>query len=188
MRDLRPIYFATLMIVALVGGIFLWSYNGEAIRSPKILQIACFTLSALSFWALTKTSNRKLKEPSGEYLEYLEKIKQFKAKAEIVVPDIDACEFRNGTYHHEVEDEDASWMAAGSSIMLREEVTKTEKVVQSSLLYYHKDGATTKKYASQAFPFDKVALQVYVMKGELKLYIDRFDRSKWFFELDKGQL
>lgn len=187
MRDLRPLYFTVVMIVSLLAGIFLWSYEGEVIRSPRMLQVMCFVVAAVCFWALTKKGNKKLQEPSGKYLEYLEEVKRFKEKAEVIVPDHDACEFRNGTYYHEVEDKDISWMASGSHIIKREEVTKTEKVVQSSFLYHHHEGGTIKKYASRGFPFDKIALQLYVMNGKIKLYVDRFDRSKYIFELDESE-
>jgi hypothetical protein len=187
MRDLRPLYFTVIMIVSLIAGIFLWTYEGELIRSPRIAQVMCFIVAAVCLWALTRKDNKKLQEPSGRYLEYLEEVKTFKAKAEIITPDHDACEFRNGTYYHEVEDKDISWMASGSHIMFSEEVTKTEKVIQSSLLYHHEEGGTAKKYASQGFPFDKIALQLYVMDGKIKLFVDRFDRNKYFFELEESK-
>ena len=185
MRDLRPLYFAVTMIVSLIAGIFLRTYEGEVISAPRIAQVMCFIVAAACLRALTRKDNGKLQEPSGKYLEYLEELKRFKAKAEIIIPDHDACEFRNGTYYHEVEDKDISWMATGSHIMSSKEVTKTEKVVQSSLLYHHQEGTSTKKYASQGFPFDKIALQLYVMNEKVKLYVDRFDRNKYFFELDE---
>lgn len=185
MRDLRPLYFTVIMIVSLIAGIFLWTYEGELIRSPRIAQVMCFIVAAACLWALIRKDNEKLQEPSGKYLEYLQELKRFKAKAEIILPDHDACEFRNGTYYHEVEDKDISWMATGSHIMFREEVTKTEKVVQSSLLYHHQEGGAIKKYASQGFPFDKIALQLYVMNGKVKLYVDRSDTNRYLFELDE---
>lgn len=185
MRDLRPLYLTVIMIASLIAGIFLWTYEGELIRSPRIAQAMCFIVAAACLWALTRKDNGKLQEPSGKYLEYLEELKRFKAKAEIIIPDHDACEFQNGTYYHEVKDKDISWMATGSHIMSSEEVTKTEKVVQSSLLYHHHEGASTKKYASQGFQFDKIALQLYVMNGKVKLYVDRFDTNKYLFELDE---
>jgi hypothetical protein len=188
MTDLRRLYFTVMMIVSLIAGIFLWTYEGELIRWPRIAQAMCFIVAAACLWALTRKENEKLQEPSGEYLEYLEELKTFKTKAEIISPDHDSCEFRNGTYYHEVEDKDLSWMARGSHIMFSEEVTKTEKVIQSSFLYYHPEGGIVKKYASQGFPFDKIALQLYVMNGKIKLYVDRFDRTKYFFELDESKL
>ncbi|QNA44922.1 hypothetical protein [Lacibacter sediminis] len=187
MRDLRPLYFTAIMIVSLIAGIYLWTYEGELIRSPRIAQVMCFIVAAACLWALTRKDNEKLQEPSGKYLEFLEELKRFKAKAEIILPDHDACEFRNGTYYHEVEDKDISWMARGSHIMFSEEVTKTEKVIQSSFLYWHQEGGTVKKYASQGFPFDKIALQLYVMDGKIKLYVDRFDRNRYFFELEESK-
>lgn len=175
------------MIVSIVAGVFLWTYEGEVISSPRMLQVMCFVVAAVCFWVLTRKGNKKLQGPSGKYLEYLAEVKRFKERAEVITPENDACEFRNGTYYHEVEDKDISWMATGSHIMASEDVTKTEKVVQSSFLYHHQEGGRIKKYPSQGFPFDKIALQLYVMNGKIKLYVDRFDRSKYFFELEESE-
>ncbi len=182
MKTILVVILFSLIIAGFLGGIFFGRYKGESIQSPVIWQIVSIAISVLAILALQFGARKETKEIIDDYSEEL---KKFKAKAEIIVPDFDACEFKNGTYSQEVEDKEYSWMAG--NVMFKHEITKVEQFIRSGLLYHQKTGSSIKKYASHSFPFDKTALQFYVINGKIKLYVDRFDRSKYFFELDESK-
>jgi hypothetical protein len=71
----------------------------------------------------------------------------------------------------------------GGRVMFSHEITKEETVHQSGLIYHNKTTNGVEKFYSAAFPFDKKTLQFYVLTGKIILYIDRFDRKKYFFEV-----
>lgn len=97
----------------------------------------------------------------------------------------DLCEFKNGGYHHEVEDENIktlSYIAPASAAIIHNP-TKTEKVVQSYLVYTHQHSGVAQKYVSQSFPVDETTLRYYVLSNKIALYISRFNQKEFLFDI-----
>ena len=111
------------------------------------------------------------------------RIEEIKNNAEKIELDFDLCVFKSGSYFHEVTDENISsrgLIVPGVSY----NPTKMERVERSSLIYNHTTSGRTEKYM-ESFPFDQTTLKFYVLNHKIVLYLDRFDRSKYFFDLEK---
>jgi hypothetical protein len=102
------------------------------------------------------------------------RLAQLKATGEKIKPDFDKCEFKDSSYTHEVVDANLSALAPyGGDIIV------TEDVNQSVIIYHHRRNETF----SQAFPCSGDALKFYVLNNNIILYVNRFDRSTYFFDL-----
>ena len=110
------------------------------------------------------------------------KIEEIKNNAEKIELDFDLCEFKSGTYFHDVTDENISSINLISPGLSFDE-TKTERVLNSSLIYSYKISGKTENY-TDSFPFDIITLKFYVLNHKIVLYVNRFDRSKYFFDLE----
>jgi hypothetical protein len=52
------------------------------------------------------------------------------------------------------------------------------------IIYKHKNGDTLEKFVSQPFSVDNTMLKYYVSQNKIALYIDRFDRTQYFFAVE----
>ena len=109
------------------------------------------------------------------------KIEEIKNNAERIILDFDLCDFKSGTYFHEVRDENISSLNLISPGLSFDE-TKTERVINSSLIYKYTISGRTEKFVD-SFPFDTTTTKFYVLNHKIALYVDRLDRTKYFFEL-----
>ncbi len=107
-------------------------------------------------------------------------LEELKANGEKIKPDFDNCEFKERSYSHEVSDENLSYLTPITPYP--DEILTTENVDQSALIYNHTVGGKSEKFI-QAFPFSADALKFYVLNNNITLYVDRFDRSRYFFDL-----
>ena len=105
----------------------------------------------------------------------------FKLRAEEIIVMFDHSEFKESLYTHEVEDERLKQLAllGGGASQLLDGVTREERIIQSVLIYNN----GKERFVSQVFPFDKTTLKFYVLNGHVVIYVDRFDRSQYFFEI-----
>lgn len=58
-------------------------------------------------------------------------------------------------------------------------------VDQSAIVYHHKTGDNTEEYTSQSFALGKEAITFHILNNDIILYVDRFDRSNYLFELSE---
>ena len=108
-----------------------------------------------------------------------ENLKKLKSVGEPIKLDFDKCEFIDNSYSHEVNQNisGAEMLSHNST-----EILKVEDVNQSALIYRHVTGTSTEKF-TQAFPLHSDALKFYMLNNNVTLYVDRFDRTKYFFDL-----
>jgi hypothetical protein len=112
-------------------------------------------------------------------------IEILKLNAEKIELDFDKCEFKSGSFSHQVEDPNMSTIklfAPGSLASI--DTTITETVIQSYLTYTETINGTVCKFVSQSFPFDQTTLKFYVMNHNITLYIDRSNCDKYLFDLN----
>ena len=173
-----------LLIVSFLGIIFFRRYSGTVISYPIFWYILFLILGLFGVWLLVNSTKRAEKKLENSASLEVERLKAVSEKIEL---NFDFCEFKNGSYSHQVDDKNTSSLkliALGSSALLGDK-TITENVVQSSLIYTHTVGDKTEKYISQSFPFDQKTLGYYVLNNNLVLYVDRVDRTRYFFDLKK---
>jgi len=173
--------FLSLILVAagLFGFYFFKNYDGYSIPYPFLWMICSIGLGLTGVLLSFRISKKGYKTIIENYNE---EIKQFKAKSEKIVVDMDKCEFANTGYFKEVNEDRHSWM---SKVLFVEEIRHTEHIQQSGLIYQNNTSNGIEKFYSPSFPFDKTTLQYYVISKKVKLYVDRFNRSNYFFEVEK---
>jgi len=62
-------------------------------------------------------------------------------------------------------------------------LSKVLNTIQTMVIYNSKTGFGTETFQSPVFPMDIISIKTHIMKQELILYIDRKDRSNYYFEL-----
>lgn len=180
---MRIIIGLIFIAVAPLGVIYFRNYTGKIIPYPFLWYTGFILLEILGwlliYWAV-KSRIKKIAKP------LIAEVENLKANGEKVVPDFDRCEFKNGSYSHEVDDPRVSnvqWLGSGAIASM--DVTTTENIIQSYLVYYHPGSDPPEKFISHHFPFETTTLKYHVLKQEIVLYVDRFDRKKYLFDLKK---
>ena len=107
-----------------------------------------------------------------------EKFAHLKANAEKFQVEFDRCEFKNASCYQEVIDENVNPINLLSP-GFKYTPTKTESVSNSTLVYHLSD---SEKFI-ESFPMDSVTLKSYVLSNKIVLYVNRFDRDKYGFEV-----
>jgi hypothetical protein len=180
---MRIIVGLLLIIVCFLGTIFFSHYNGTVIAYPILWYVSFVILGSLGMW-LISSSIRKAKRVINQVVgTQLEKLKSNAEKIEL---DFDKCEFKSGSFSDDVDDPNISTIklfAPGSAAFI--ETKTTETVIQSYLTYTGIINSTVCKFVSQSFPFDKETLKYYVNNHNIALYVDRFNREKYLFELER---
>jgi len=102
------------------------------------------------------------------------------AAGEKISIEFDNCEFKDSSYTNEVIDERSTRLNAIN--LDYGKVIRRDLVEQSLLIYHHPTAGKSEKFI-QAFPCSAETLRVYVLQNLVSLYVDRFDRSHYFFDL-----
>ena len=58
-----------------------------------------------------------------------------------------------------------------------------DEIQQSVLTYHHLHEGKAEQFTSQVFPIDLITLEMHIMQKDLILYIDKKDRSHYYFDL-----
>jgi hypothetical protein len=172
-----------LIIVCFLGTIFFRRYDGTVISYPILWYISFIVLGLLGVWLLS-SSLKKTKRVIEQVVNT--EIEKFKSNAEIIELNFDKCEFKSGSFSHQVDDPNVSTVklfAPGSLASIDTKITET--VIQSYLTYTETIGGTACKFVSQSFPFDQTTLKFYALNNNIALYVDRFNRQKYLFDLKR---
>ena len=178
---MRTILGLLFIVTSLLGITFIKYYSGSVIPYP-IWYIFFVVLGSFGAW-LIYSATRKVKKIVEQHIN--SEVEKFKAIAEKIELDFDKCEFKSGSFSHQVEDPTMSTVKlfAPGSLALIADTTISENVIQSYLTYTDTFKGEPCKFVSQYFPFDPSMLKFHVLKHHIILYIDRFDKRKYLFEL-----
>jgi len=181
---MKIIFGFLLLIVSFIGTIFFRRYNGTVIPYPTLWYISFILLGIIGAW-LIFSSYRKTKKIVEQI--YDTEIEKLKSNAEKIELNFDNCEFKSGSFSHKVEDPNMSTikLLAPDSLALYVDTTITENVIQSYLTYVDTIDGKLCKFISQSFPFDPTTLKFHVMRHNITLYVDKFDRNKYYFDLKR---
>ena len=164
--------------ISFIGTFWFSHYSGSLIPYPNLIYFAFLLLGLLGLW-LIFSSIRKVDKILNKY--HQAKIDDIRKNAERITINFDLCEFSDGSFYHEVKDENAGMINLISPAAFSYEPTVTKRVNQSSLIYRILE--SSESFVSHSFPFDSTSLKAYVLQNKVVLYISRFDRTKYFFEL-----
>jgi len=148
------------------------------ISSPFLYYIASIGIFFIGL--LLMLTSRTKKEISDEKT-ITNEIARLKANGEKILLNFDNCEFRANSYQEEIQNERES--RSYDVLFNQERPVATKDVIQSSLVYINKTGSIVEKFTSPLMPVDEVSLKASVLNGQAWLYVDRFDRRKYYFEI-----
>ena len=173
-----------LIVVSFIGTIFFRRYNGTVIPYPVLWYLSLIVLGLLGV-GLIYSSLRKTKKIVEQLVN--SEIEKLKSNSEKIELNFDKCEFKSGSFSHQVEDQNmgAVKFFAPGSLASGIDTTITENVIQSYLTYTDTINGELCKFISQSFPFDQTVLKFYVLNHNITLYVDRFNRKKYLFDLKR---
>lgn len=178
---MRALLGLLLIIASFIGTLFFKNYNGTVISYPIIWYLA-FLFSGLIGALLIVSSTKKMGKNLVKHVNF--ENERLKANSEKILVDFDKCEFKSGSFSHQVED--PNWGTARffvSGPLSNIDDTVTEAVIQSYLVYTDTIDDAVHRFVSQSFPFDPMALKVQVLNNKVVLYVDRYDRNRYLFEV-----
>jgi hypothetical protein len=161
---------------SIAGLIYLLYAGGNALWLILVILVAI--IAGLILLGSAKTKFADIEKQVDENLQKL------KANAEKIKVNYDNCEFKESSYVNEVRDERV--YSHGMMNLDQGKVMQRDFVGQSLLIFNYTSAGKTEKFM-QAFPFDAESLKFYVLDNLITLYVDRFDRSRYFFDLTVQQ-
>ncbi len=172
-----------LIVLCFLGTIFFRSYHGTVIPYPPLWYTLFIVLGLFGMRHII-SSFKKSKKVIEDAINIANE--RFKSNAEKIELNFDECEFKNGSYAHQVEDPNISSVKffAPTSIASTDTMI-TETVIQSYLTYTQSINGEVCKFISHSFPFDQTTLKFYVLNDNISLYVDRFNREKYLFDLKR---
>ncbi len=96
-----------------------------------------------------------------------------KQQGEKINLDLDNCDIKENSYYEDVTDRD-----------LGDSGYKEKYIAQTVIVYYNERNGLTEKFISQIFSLDIITLETHILNNEIVLYVDTFDRSKYFFDFN----
>ena len=103
-----------------------------------------------------------------------------KLHGEKIILELDNCDIKENNYYEDV--------TARGLALIEADNYKEKYIVQTVIVYYYKRNNLTEKFVSQTFPVDTITLESHILNNEIVLYVDTFDRSKYFFDFVPNNL
>jgi len=169
---MRIILAKILLGISSVGLIF--TIYGQR---PLIWIILFVILFLLGLGLISASAKKDLQEIQVSIDKEIENLKSTGQKIKL---DFDSCDFKESSYNSEIIDDRFSRF--GHLNLDYGKVIGNEFVAQSLLTYNHKEGDRIEVFR-QGFHCSADALKLYVLKNSVDLYVDRFNRTNYFFEL-----
>ena len=111
------------------------------------------------------------------------RINKLKTTGEKIKLNFDDCEFKENNYYEEVTHNN---VRAEPFVTLFDPNGNREEnyIEQSAIIYHHKAGDKIEKFISPPFLMNLEALKVHILDSSVFLYVDRFDRTNYFFDVN----
>ena len=164
------------MVVGFLGIGYFRSYHGDIIPVPflwYILSFICLGVGIfLPFILKTKKEKQSIADSDNQ-------LRQLKKNAEKIILDIDFCEFKTNNFQDIVESNKMAKVQMYDAMYDENYDYSTEDRIQNVIIYSYKN----EKFISQIFAVDEITIQSRIMQKLVTLYIDRFDRTNYYFDL-----
>jgi len=175
-----------LIIISSIGILFFLPPEGTI-----MIRILCYVaFYALGFLGVLfiYSARRKVKAIREKHIHT--EIEKLKSSAEKLELNFDKCNFKNGSFSCQEEDENMTDIIISILPQLPLPLPYinthvTENVNHSYLTYTETVDGKVCKFISQSFPFDQTTLKFYALNNSIVLYIDRFNREKYLFDLKR---
>jgi hypothetical protein len=165
-----------LAITGFLAFIYFKEYRGKIIPLPFLWGIVSLVAGAAGMgMALYPGIKKKLAAESIVSTEWI----HLKESGEQIVPDLDHCEFKTNHYIREPGMSHAS----AHAMNIDPSHPQQDLVNQTVIIYYHVRQGVTEIFSSHVFPVDQQTLGFYVASGRVILYVNRFNRSQYYFQV-----
>ena len=163
-----------------IGFGFFRNYKGSVIPYSTLwfFLSSAVGLVGLCFIYLTKSNRLSKQEKYNK--ERLERLIQ---SGERILLTVDNCEIKENNYYEEVINESSSRVQQIDALYDPNKNYRQDYIEQSAIIYYHKIDDKKHRMTSQSFPFNVKTLTNYVEKKMLVLYINRFDKNDYAFDI-----
>ena len=158
------------MIVGFFGIIFFDQYHGNLIPFPNLWFVLSFIIIFVGVF-FEKIFKKKTKIVD----ENVNRIEMLKATGEKLIVDIDSCEFKSSNFQKELEPQ--------NPLVFHLNDNSSREINQNVIVYKHKIGDKTETFVSHRFYIDEVTLQYHIIKKDVILYVDKANRSNYYFNL-----
>lgn len=175
----KPLAY-TVAGIAFISIVFFSYYKGELVTNATLWLILSITVFLIAFYIAYTGRTKKEITTSAEYSNHHNKLI---STGEQIKLDIDNCEIKENNYYEEIPDHNLGGAELIIAAFDPNENYEEKYVDQSAIIYHHTIGDKTEKYISQTFPFGPEALTVHILNNDIILYVDRFDRSNYLFDL-----
>jgi len=179
---IKKLFGYTIAGIAFIAIIFFRHYKGYLISYPMLWAILSIIALGLGLYVVFTSKTKKEIVTAAKSLNHRN---QLIATGEQIKLDIDSCEIKENNYYEEIPNHVPLDAQLIDTIFDPNENYREKYVAQSAIVYFHKTGEKMEKYISQVFPFGTEALTLYILNNDIILYVDRFDRNNYLFDLNE---
>ena len=178
----RIIAFA-LIGLGILTYLFFRNYSGTIIPYPFLCYLVGMAMVVGGGVLLIRTPSRKESKEREEINKLSEKLK---ANGEKIQVDFSKCDIKTNDFTKEQERYSSSriqmWNAIGGDA---DKKIKQVEVHQSVIVFKHQNNGKTETFFSGLIPKERVTLMFKLGdKKKTTLYVDRYNRSIYYFDLD----
>ena len=179
---IKKLFGYTVAGIAFIAIIFFSYYKGYLISYTNLWLILSMMVFLIAFYV---AATIKTKKEIVTSLNDSNRRDKLIATGEKIRLDIDSCEIKENDYYEEIPNQGAMEMRSIDALFDPNENYKEKYIDQSAIIYLHKIGDKTEKYISQVFPFGTEVLTLHILNNDIILYVDRFDRNNYLFDLNE---
>jgi hypothetical protein len=171
---------ALLVAIGFIGYVFFRSYNGSVIPLSTLWFFVSMAIGSVGLYFIYIFLASKISKQEKVNNDHL---KTLKLNGEKILLTLDNCEIRNNNYYEEVESESSLRVQEIDALYDPKRNYKQDHIEQSVIIYKHINDDQKIRVVSQSFPLDAVTLGSYIENKMVFLYVDRFDKNDFAFEI-----
>jgi uncharacterized membrane protein YuzA (DUF378 family) len=169
-----------LAVIGFIGFGFFRNYKGYVIPLSTLWFLGSIIIGLAGLYLIYTSKSVKLSKQEKYNKERLGRLKK---SGERVLLTSDNCEIRENNYYEEVVNESSSKAQKIDALYDPNRNYKANYVQQSAIIYTYTAGDQKIKMTSQPFLFDAKTLVSYIERKMISLYINRFDKKDYMFEI-----
>jgi hypothetical protein len=172
-----------LIGLGIVVFLFFRYYSGTLIPYPFLMWLLGIGMIVGGLIIITKIAS---KEDASDMENMNSLIKELKETGEMINVEFADCEIKSNNYTEEREryrnSKIQAWNAIGGDA---DKNVKQVDIHQSVIVYNHKQNGEVETFYSRVIPKEKITLMFLLSsKKNITLYVDRDDRTRYYFDLD----
>ena len=169
-----------LVGIGLIGFGFFKNYKGSVIPYSTLWFFSGIAVGLLGLSLIYLTKSNKLTKQEKYNKDRLDRLKQ---SGERILLTVDNCEIRENNYYEEAINESSSRVQQIDALYDLNRNYRQHYIEQSAVIYYYKIGDKKHRMTSQSFSFNAQTLTNYVENKMLVLYVNRFDKNDYAFDI-----